>query len=85
MSDVYYKILMYTDLEDYECKATVVTMQWFDERDYPQDNFIKDERGRALEFDSEDEAVQWVLDNVKDGHIDPRLKRNRFNQNDILK
>ena len=86
MNDIYYKILMYVDSTGGKGKVTVVEMQWFDEYDYNQNDFIKDTRGRALEFESEEEAVRWVFDNVKEECIDPELfKRYRFNQNDFLK
>ncbi|WZL56121.1 hypothetical protein SP3_00062 [Bacillus phage fHSPT3] len=86
MNDICYKILMYVDSAGGKGKVTVVEMQWFDEHDYNPNDFVKDTRGRSLEFDSEEEAVQWVFSNVKEECIDPELFETfRFNQNDFLK
>jgi len=85
MSDVdngvYYKIY-YNIREDY---VTVVTMQWFDEDDYNNAHFFKDEDGVILKFDNEDTAIQWLNDNVKEDKINPEYRKKGFNQKRFMK
>jgi len=82
MSDeVYYKIY-YLDREDH---VTVVCMQDFDEYDYIQEHFFKDENGEILKFEWEHEAIQWLIDNVKEDKVDPEYKQYGFNQSKYMK
>ena len=85
MSDLYYKILGGYIREDGNEYVTVVTMQWFDEYDYDQDRFFRDEDGDTLMFYEEDEAIQWLFDNVKEEYIDPEYRGRRFNQSKYMK
>ena len=84
-NEVYYKIY-YLDREDH---VTVVCMQWFDEGDYHERHFFKDEEGDVLKFDNETDAIQWILDNVADDKIDPEYKEYEqnegFNQKKFMK
>jgi len=82
MSDeVYYKIY-YLDRKDY---VTIVCLQDFDEYDYIQEHFFKDENGEVLKFYNEQEAIQWLTDNVKEDSIDPEYKQYGFNQKKFMK
>ncbi|AXH71217.1 hypothetical protein BSP36_172 [Bacillus phage BSP36] len=85
MSDLYYKIIGGCTREDGNEYVTVVTMQWFDEYDYNQDRFFRDEDGDTLMFYEEDEAIQWLFDNVKEEYIDPEYRGRRFNQSKYMK
>jgi len=78
--NVYYKIY-YWSIKD--C-VTVVCMQWFDEDDYNEEHFFKDENGEVLMFYQEKEAIEWLLNNIKDDKIDPEYKQN-FNQKLFMK
>ena len=83
-NEVYYKIY-YVEREDY---VTVVCIQWFDECDYHERHFFKDEQGNVLKFNYEDEAIQWILDNVVDDKIDPQYidyGQEDFNQKKFMK
>ena len=80
-SDVYYKIY-YLERKDY---VTVVTMQWFDEGDYTEDHFFKDDQGKILKFDYEHEAIQWLKDNIAEDKLDPEYKHVGFNQKKFMK
>jgi len=72
--DVYYKVYYLIDKGYF----TVVTMQWFDENDYNQELFEKDEFGSPLEFDSEVEAEEWMNKHIKVEYIDPALRNKRL-------
>ena len=78
--EVYYKIYYY-EPEDH---VTVVCMQWFDESDYHENHFFKDKNGEVLKFDNEEDAIQWINNNVKEDKIDPEYKK-VFNQNRFMK
>jgi len=83
-NEVYYKVY-YLDREDH---VTVVCMQWFDEGDYIEEHFFKDNEGNVLKFDYEDDAVQWLLTNVVEDKIDPEYKEyglEGFNQKRFMK
>lgn len=51
--DIYYKIYKNNG------KYGVVCMQWFDEYDYNEDNFLRDKNGEVIRFDSY-EGDTWV-------------------------
>lgn len=53
--EVYYRVLKEDDNS-----LHVVCMQWFDEEDYDQDKFAKDDDGNPLKFDSELEAEYFI-------------------------
>jgi hypothetical protein len=80
MSDVYYKIY-YMQNKDY---VTVVCMQRFDEDDYNGEHFFKNKKGDILKFYKENDAIEWLLDNVREDKIDPEYK-NGFNQKRFMK
>jgi hypothetical protein len=82
MNDVYYKIYQSDRLNG---MLTVVCMQWFDEYDYDKDKFFTDEDGYVLEFDSEQEAEEWLNENIKKEMIDPEHRKAKFNREDYLK
>ena len=46
---------------------------------------FKDENGKILKFYDEQEAIQWLIDNVKDDKIDPEYKQYGFNQKKFMK
>ena len=79
-NEVYYKIYYYEP----EDNVTVVCMQYFDEYDYIQENFFKDEDGEVLKFEWEYEAIQWLNDNVIEDKIDLKYKKG-FNQSKFMK
>lgn len=51
---------------------TVVTMQYHDEIDYDYKRFLF-HKGTSdrVQFDSEEEAIKFLNDNIKPEHIDP--------------
>jgi aconitase A len=79
-NEVYYKVYYW----DSENCVTVVCMQWFDEGDYHEEHFFKDNEGNVLRFGHEDEAIQWLNDNITEDKIDPRYKQG-FNQKWFMK
>jgi len=79
MSDIYYKIYK---SERKNWQLVVVCMQWFDEYDYHQDRFMKDEDGEALKFDYENQAIEWLNDNIKLEMIAPEYRRSCVSHND---
>lgn len=81
MSDLYYRI-MHSARGDF---LTVVTMQDFDEYDYDEKDFMTDEDGDRLKFWDEEEAIQWLHDNVKPELIDPDYCKPAFNRERFLK
>jgi len=72
--EIYYKIYKSDVLGN---RLTVVCMQDFDEIDYEHDKFFKDKEGNILKFDTESEAVQWLLDNIKEELIDPEYLKEK--------
>lgn len=45
-----------------------------DENDYDQNSFLKDENGKQYQFDTKDEAVKWLNDNIKYEKIDSKYR-----------
>lgn len=43
-----------------------------------QDDFFKDKDGNVLRFDDEKEAIQWLLDNIKEELIDPEYLKSKI-------
>lgn len=82
MNEVYYKIYQSSRLNGL---LTVVCMQWFDEDDYDQDRFFTDEDGDILQFDTEEEAEEWLSENIRMEMIDPEHRKVKFNRDDYLK
>ena len=80
LNDVYYKIIQCED-----GVLTVACLQWFDEYDYDQDRFFTDEDGYQLKFDTEEEAEEWLNENIKPELIDPEHRRLKFNRLDYFK
>jgi hypothetical protein len=77
-NEIYYKIYRSSRIKN---KLTVVTMQWFDESDYVDERFFRDKNGDILKFDDEDEAIDWLIKNIKKEKIDPEyLKRIEENE-----
>jgi len=80
-NEVYYKIY-YLEKESY---VTVVCMQYFDEGDYTEEYFFKDEEGDVLKFEWENEAIKWIIDNVAEDKIDPAYRHKGFDQKKFMK
>lgn len=80
MSDVYYRIY----LSSKDDKFHVVCMQYFDEYNYDEDKFMTDEYGERLMFDTEDEAIQWMNENMKPEFIVDEYKKVKFRREDYL-
>ena len=51
----YYRVILTR-----EDLVRVITMQWFDENDYDQSKFVKDESGDSRQWETEDEARKFV-------------------------
>jgi len=79
--EVYYKVY-YLEKEGY---VTVVCMQCFDEGDYTEEYFFKDEEGNVLKFEWENDAIKWIIDNIEDSKIDPAYRHKGFNQKKFMK
>ena len=80
--NVYYKVY-YVEHKNY---VTVVCLQSFDECDYLEGNFFKDEYGDVIVWSNEDQAIEWLLNNVKEQWIDPDyLNSASFNQKRFMK
>lgn len=79
ISPVYYKISMATD-----DTLTTICLQWFDEGEYPEDTFFTDSGGDDLRFDTEEEAEQWLHDNVKPEKIHESHKKLKYMKSDYL-
>jgi hypothetical protein len=79
--EVYYKIYYY-EPKNY---ITVVCIQWFDEGDYIENNFLKDENGKILKFYNENEAIDWMLKYIKEDKIDPGYRSFIFKQDNFMK
>jgi hypothetical protein len=67
-NDVYYRLLYLND------EVTIVCMQDFDEYDYDENKFIKDEKGEWFKFDTEEAAEVWLNTHVKRNKIDPKYR-----------
>jgi len=68
-NDVYYKI--YANRDDL---ITVVCMQYFDEDDYDQSRFYR-ENGETLRFDDEEKAIEFINEKFRKDFIDPEYQR----------
>lgn len=76
-SEVYYRIFL-----NREEKLTIVEMQDFDEYDYDEKKFYRDDNGERMKWDDEDEAIKFLNDNFKAECIDPEYL---LLNNDIFK
>lgn len=56
---------------------TVVEMQWFDEGDYHDENFIRDETGERYKFDDEQVAITFLNE-----HVPPDLIVEEYRRSD---
>jgi hypothetical protein len=65
-NDVYYRIMFWDKIE----RLTVVTMQWFDEHDYNENKFLRDEDNNVMRWNNEVEAIQFLNENFKPEYID---------------
>lgn len=81
-SDIYYKIYA---SPRFSGLLTIVCMQWFDEYDYDEDRFFTDEDGHVLEFSAEEEAINWLNENIRVEMIDPEYRRTEVNRSYYLK
>jgi hypothetical protein len=63
---VYYRILLTS-----ERKLAVVPMQWFDEDDYKEHSFLKDDKGEAMRWESKDAARKYLNDHFRVEYIYP--------------
>lgn len=79
-NDVYYRIIR-SNKDD--TLLTVVEMQWFDESDYDESRFlcVKGTQDR-LSFGSEQEAIEFLNDNIKLENIDPEYRMRTQKSND---
>lgn len=69
---VYYRIIRYKETGNENELLTVVTMQDHDEYDYDQSRFLcKKGTDERLFFKTEEEAIQFLSDNIKEENIDP--------------
>jgi hypothetical protein len=64
---VYYRILYWAKVG----KMTIATMQYFDEYDYHDNHFLRDDRGEKMRWDNEAEALRYLNDHFKPECIDP--------------
>jgi hypothetical protein len=83
-SDVYYKIMVPAPAGfrmDTEPYLTICTVQDFDEYDYVQEEWLRDDDG-VVSFDSKKEAREYLAHNVNQKFIRPedQLIRNHINQ-----
>jgi hypothetical protein len=84
-SDVYYKIQVPTTAGSKDRRhtphMTICTVQDFDEYDYVQEEWLRDDDG-VVSFDSKEEAREYLAANVDEEFIHPedRLVRNHVNQ-----
>lgn len=62
--------------------ATLACMQWFDEYDYSESRFFKDNDGEAFKFSTEEEGIKWLHENIKNEKIDPEYLRVKTNELD---
>ena len=67
--DVYYRPLFGRD-----GLVTLACMQWFDEFDYDEKRFLRDEDGQRYRFADGKEAAAWLNAHVKPDLIDPQYR-----------
>lgn len=65
VNEVYYKI--YTSNKP---KYSVVTLQWFDELNYQESDFLDNQQGNHLKFERKKDALEWLFLNVPKALID---------------
>lgn len=68
-NECYYRPLTYNGY------ATLACMQWFDEFDYDEKRFFKNENGDRYRFPSEEEGVRWLFENIKADLVDPEYQK----------
>ncbi|WP_431785894.1 hypothetical protein [Paenibacillus lactis] len=73
----------YRPLISYEGYATLACMQWFDEYDYDESRFFKDSDGDLLRFESKEEGIRWLNENIKSDMID--LEYRKYNHIEYYK
>lgn len=75
-NEVYYKIIKRGE------QLGVACLQWFDEYDYDQDNFLADEDDIQYRFNSEEEAKKWLNNNIKPEYVyeEDKILNNKFNR-----
>ncbi len=77
MNDIYYKL--FHSKNGY---LTIICLQWFDEFDYDQSRFYK-ENDQHLIFDEKEKAIRYLNLNFERNDIDPeyyRVKRKIKNE-----
>lgn len=80
-NDVYYRLIRIGDNDDI---ITVCCMQWFDEYDYDESRFLCAKgTNERLMFSTEEKAIKFMNDNLKQENIDPvyRLQTQVYNDN----
>ncbi|WHF25302.1 hypothetical protein QJS65_10620 [Bacillus altitudinis] len=65
VNEVYYKIYI-SDKSMY----SVVTLQWFDELDYRDSDFLANQEGNHLKFERKEDALEWLFLSVPNELID---------------
>lgn len=65
VNEVYYKIYI-SDKPLY----SVVTLQWFDELDYRDSDFLDNQQGNHLKFERKEDALEWLFLSVSNELID---------------
>lgn len=78
MDEIYFKLLKITT-ESQKNLITVIELQQFDEYDYDENAWVRDDKreGDELKFDNEEDAINWLFDNIKEKFIDPEYKDHR--------
>lgn len=76
---VYYKIILNSDN-----LVTIACLQDFDEYDYNQDRFFKDEDGACVAFYSEENAKKYLNEKFKQEVIAPEYLVN-YNHNNLFR
>lgn len=65
VNEVYYKIYT-SNIPRY----SVITLQWFDELNYRDSDFLSNQQGNHLKFEREENALEWLFLNVPRELID---------------
>lgn len=77
---LYYRIIRTS--ED-DSVLTIVQMQWHDEIDYDESRFLREKGTRnRLSFSTEEEAIEFLNENIKQECIDPEYIRMTQENND---
>lgn len=79
-NDLYYRIIRTIDDESL---LTIAEMQWHDESDYSEHRFLcaKGTKDR-LSFKTEEEAIEFLNENIKLEHIVPEYRNRTQKSND---